>query len=173
MILYLGADQNLRDWSGRKPRQYQISLDNAVSADTFRSKCPAKHVSVPQAFLIRRESRRDKAKFPRRQDQTISMDSWISFHFWWWVKRHYYFYNKKKTSQSFCVNNANYCLGIVLVDDFRQVLVSVFINKSLLFFNLRFIHGFATYITQGGWMDWLNYLMADLHVSVQGTYKRR
>ena len=31
------ADPNLRDWSGRKPRQYQASQDTAVSADTFRS----------------------------------------------------------------------------------------------------------------------------------------
>lgn len=31
------ADPNLRDWSGRKPRQYQISQDTSVSADTFRS----------------------------------------------------------------------------------------------------------------------------------------
>jgi len=32
-----GADPNLRDWSGRKPRQYQQSQDTSVSADTFRS----------------------------------------------------------------------------------------------------------------------------------------
>jgi hypothetical protein len=32
-----GADPNLRDWSGRKPRQYQASQDTSVSADTFRS----------------------------------------------------------------------------------------------------------------------------------------
>lgn len=32
-----GADCNLRDWSGRKPRQYQPSQDTSVSADTFRS----------------------------------------------------------------------------------------------------------------------------------------
>ena len=32
-----GADPNLRDWSGQKPRQYQPSLDTSVSADTFRS----------------------------------------------------------------------------------------------------------------------------------------
>jgi hypothetical protein len=31
------ADPNLRDWSGRKPRQYQPSQDTSVSADTFRS----------------------------------------------------------------------------------------------------------------------------------------
>lgn len=35
-----GADPNLRDWSGRKPRQYQISKDTSVSADTFRSEYP-------------------------------------------------------------------------------------------------------------------------------------
>ncbi|GLG95932.1 uncharacterized protein GBIM_02786 [Gryllus bimaculatus] len=32
-----GADPNLRDWSGRKPRQYLANQDTAVSADTFRS----------------------------------------------------------------------------------------------------------------------------------------
>jgi hypothetical protein len=32
-----GADPNLRDWSGRKPRQYQLSQDTSVSADTFSS----------------------------------------------------------------------------------------------------------------------------------------
>jgi hypothetical protein len=35
-----GADPNLRDWSGRKPRQYQLSQDTSVSADTFRSEYP-------------------------------------------------------------------------------------------------------------------------------------
>ena len=37
MCLVAGADPNLRDWSGRKPRQYQLSQDTSVSADTFRS----------------------------------------------------------------------------------------------------------------------------------------
>jgi hypothetical protein len=32
-----GADANLRDWSGRRPRQYQPSQHTSVSADTFRS----------------------------------------------------------------------------------------------------------------------------------------
>jgi len=68
----------MRDWSGRKPRQYQTSLDNAVSADTFRSKSSAsllpraKHVTVPESFLIRRESRRENEKFPRPTSLAIS-----------------------------------------------------------------------------------------------------
>lgn len=37
MNMSAGADPNLRDWSGRKPRQYQASQDTSVSADTFRS----------------------------------------------------------------------------------------------------------------------------------------
>lgn len=37
MCVSAGADPNLRDWSGRKPRQYQASQDTSVSADTFRS----------------------------------------------------------------------------------------------------------------------------------------
>lgn len=37
MCMVAGADPNLRDWSGRKPRQYQISQDTSVSADTFSS----------------------------------------------------------------------------------------------------------------------------------------
>lgn len=32
-----GADPNLRDWSGRKPRQYQLSQYTSVSADMFSS----------------------------------------------------------------------------------------------------------------------------------------
>jgi hypothetical protein len=32
-----GADPNLRDWSGRKPRQYQLNQYTSVSADTFSS----------------------------------------------------------------------------------------------------------------------------------------
>jgi hypothetical protein len=36
-LILTGADPNLRDWSGRKPRQYQVSQDTSVSADTFRS----------------------------------------------------------------------------------------------------------------------------------------
>lgn len=37
VCMVAGADPNLRDWSGRKPRQYQLSQDTSVSADTFRS----------------------------------------------------------------------------------------------------------------------------------------
>jgi hypothetical protein len=36
MCLVARADLNLRDWSGRKPQQYQLSQDTSVSADTFR-----------------------------------------------------------------------------------------------------------------------------------------
>ena len=36
-----GADPNLRDWSGRKPRQYQLSQYTSVSADTFSSEYPS------------------------------------------------------------------------------------------------------------------------------------
>jgi hypothetical protein len=42
-----GGDTNLRDYSGKKPRQYQISQDTSVSADTFRSKSRLK--SSPSA----------------------------------------------------------------------------------------------------------------------------
>nr|CAD7439981.1 unnamed protein product [Timema bartmani] len=37
LVKVYAADPNLRDWSGRKPRQYLTSQDMAVSADTFRS----------------------------------------------------------------------------------------------------------------------------------------
>ncbi|KAJ9597642.1 hypothetical protein L9F63_011511 [Diploptera punctata] len=36
LVKVYNADPNLRDWSGRKPRQYQASQDTSVSADTFR-----------------------------------------------------------------------------------------------------------------------------------------
>ncbi|KAG8297795.1 hypothetical protein J6590_026952 [Homalodisca vitripennis] len=32
-----GANPAIRDWSGRKPRQYLTNKDTSVSADTFRS----------------------------------------------------------------------------------------------------------------------------------------
>lgn len=32
-----GADPNVRDYSGRKPRQYQTNQDTSLSADTYRS----------------------------------------------------------------------------------------------------------------------------------------
>lgn len=32
-----GADPNVRDWSGRKPRQYLTNQDTSLSADTYRS----------------------------------------------------------------------------------------------------------------------------------------
>ncbi|KAK6628943.1 hypothetical protein RUM43_002760 [Polyplax serrata] len=38
LVQVYAADQNLRDWSGRKPRQYRTNCDTCVSADTFRSK---------------------------------------------------------------------------------------------------------------------------------------
>lgn len=64
------ADQNLRDWSGKKPRQYQASRDTTISADTFRSKSDTsqvKEVAVPPGFLQRRESRRENSKFTRNR----------------------------------------------------------------------------------------------------------
>ncbi|KAI5701851.1 hypothetical protein M8J75_014077 [Diaphorina citri] len=36
LVQVYGADPDIRDYSGRKPRQYQISQDTSVSADTFR-----------------------------------------------------------------------------------------------------------------------------------------
>lgn len=38
MYCTAGADPNVRDWSGRKPRQYQTNQDiTSLSADTYRS----------------------------------------------------------------------------------------------------------------------------------------
>lgn len=36
--IFTGGDPHLRDWSGRKARQYLTSKDTSVSADTFRSR---------------------------------------------------------------------------------------------------------------------------------------
>ncbi|XP_050521383.1 ankyrin repeat domain-containing protein SOWAHB isoform X2 [Daktulosphaira vitifoliae] len=38
-----GADPNVRDWSGRKPRQYQTNKDTSLSADTYRKLNARKH----------------------------------------------------------------------------------------------------------------------------------
>ncbi|XP_049810939.1 ankyrin repeat domain-containing protein SOWAHA-like [Schistocerca nitens] len=47
-----GADQNLRDYSGRKARQYQASQDTSVSADTFRKiKARKKQAEKDLGFL--------------------------------------------------------------------------------------------------------------------------
>ncbi|XP_068083860.1 uncharacterized protein [Anabrus simplex] len=56
------ADPNLRDWSGRKPRQYQTSQDTAVSADTFRSEytqpAPPEDEAESSSFERNRKTRR-------------------------------------------------------------------------------------------------------------------
>lgn len=36
--IFLGANQDIRDYSGRKARQYLVSQEAAVSQDTFHSK---------------------------------------------------------------------------------------------------------------------------------------
>ncbi|CAH1716691.1 unnamed protein product [Aphis gossypii] len=38
-----GADPNVRDYSGRKPRQYQTNQDTSLSADTYRKLNARKH----------------------------------------------------------------------------------------------------------------------------------
>lgn len=71
LMPFPGADQNLRDWSGRKARQYQVSLDTSVSADTFRSK------SLPKADLHRTKT------VPRGFSQKVSVkkSTSLSAHF--------------------------------------------------------------------------------------------
>ncbi|KAK7873830.1 hypothetical protein R5R35_005809 [Gryllus longicercus] len=48
-----GADPNLRDWSGRKPRQYLANQDTAVSADTFRKIKARKKQSEKELGFLR------------------------------------------------------------------------------------------------------------------------
>ncbi|EEB19214.1 ankyrin repeat-containing protein, putative [Pediculus humanus corporis] len=52
LVQVYAADQNLRDWSGKKPRQYRANMDTSVSADTFRKiKARKKYVEKESGFL--------------------------------------------------------------------------------------------------------------------------
>ncbi|XP_050433163.1 uncharacterized protein LOC126841019 [Adelges cooleyi] len=43
LVEIYGADPNMRDWSGRKPRQYLMNKDTSLSADTYRKLNARKH----------------------------------------------------------------------------------------------------------------------------------
>ena len=52
-LLPIGADSNLRDYSGKKPYQYLPRRDSVISSDTFRSEYsgrPNKFSSGPSSF---------------------------------------------------------------------------------------------------------------------------
>jgi hypothetical protein len=94
-----GADPNLRDWSGRKPRQYQVSQDTSVSADTFRSEyfndrlsrvrhsinhSPAANNTLPRiqkprlSHLLLRRSFLPSDRKKRRDISLPTLHKWIS-----------------------------------------------------------------------------------------------
>lgn len=62
---FTGADPNVRDWSGRKPRQYQTNKDTSVSADTFRSEYPHASDKAPRFLPLRSQS------IPRHQSKRV------------------------------------------------------------------------------------------------------
>ncbi|XP_050548139.1 uncharacterized protein LOC126909752 [Daktulosphaira vitifoliae] len=64
-----GADPNVRDWSGRKPRQYQTNKDTSLSADTYRSE----YTCEKTKFLFNSLPR------PKRRNKTINVLSSLSF----------------------------------------------------------------------------------------------
>jgi len=47
-----GSDPNVRDWSGRKPRQYQTNQDTSLSADTYRSEYAREKPSAAGKLLL-------------------------------------------------------------------------------------------------------------------------
>ncbi|XP_075228541.1 uncharacterized protein LOC142328613 [Lycorma delicatula] len=53
LVQVYGADSNIRDWSGRKPRQYQTNKDTAVSADTFRKIKARKKLAEKELGFLR------------------------------------------------------------------------------------------------------------------------
>lgn len=59
--IFTGANQEVRDYSGKKARQYLVSQEAAVSQDTFRSKY--------RAPLKQRNSKRCKGKKKKGQQQ--------------------------------------------------------------------------------------------------------
>lgn len=51
-IVCTGADPNVRDWSGKKPRQYQTNQDTSLSADTYRSEYAREKPSSAAKLLL-------------------------------------------------------------------------------------------------------------------------
>lgn len=56
-MLFTEADENIRDYSGRKPRQYQKTSGTSISADTFRSE----YYSMRAAARKKRSSANNRA----------------------------------------------------------------------------------------------------------------
>ncbi|KAE9534838.1 hypothetical protein AGLY_008130 [Aphis glycines] len=69
-----GADPNVRDYSGRKPRQYQTNQDTSLSADTYRSEYAREKPSTAAKLLLFGSLPRPK----RRAKKTRNMSS-LSF----------------------------------------------------------------------------------------------
>lgn len=69
-----GADPNVRDYSGRKPRQYQTNQDTSLSADTYRSEYAREKPSTAAKLLLFGSLPRPK----RRAKKTGNMSS-LSF----------------------------------------------------------------------------------------------
>lgn len=71
---FTGADPNVRDWSGRKPRQYQTNKDTSVSADTFRSEYPHASDKAPRSLPLRSQTipkQQSKRKYSHKKRTTI------------------------------------------------------------------------------------------------------
>ncbi|KAL4097458.1 hypothetical protein QTP88_022240 [Uroleucon formosanum] len=69
-----GADPNVRDYSGRKPRQYQTNQDTSLSADTYRSEYAREKPSTAAKLLLFSSLPRPK----RRSKKTANLSS-LSF----------------------------------------------------------------------------------------------
>jgi len=69
-----GADPNVRDYSGRKPRQYQTNQDTSLSADTYRSEYAREKPSAAAKLLLFSSLPRPK----RRAKKTANLSS-LSF----------------------------------------------------------------------------------------------
>lgn len=70
-----GADPNVRDWSGRKPRQYQTNQNTSLSADTYRSEYAREKPSSVCKLLLFSSLPRPKRRVKKSASHLSSLSS--------------------------------------------------------------------------------------------------
>lgn len=83
--LFTAANQEIRDYSGKKARQYLVSQEAAVSQDTFRSKYCSFRARGEKKFSESKRRKREKRKYRnerKREERYLSYytsrkSSWI------------------------------------------------------------------------------------------------
>lgn len=73
--LFTAANQEIRDYSGKKARQYLVSQEAAVSQDTFRSKYCSFRARGEKKFSESKRRKREKRKYRnerKREERYLS-----------------------------------------------------------------------------------------------------